>query len=131
MKYRGIDSILRLKIAYRMLFYKIALHSWQLQIMDFESPFSGETEVNIIPAGTDKVFPSGGVGAGVLFTPEPRVIGFGAPGLGAAIFVFEFERNRAEQAGPSFANIACQEEGADVLPNAVVEVGVPALGLVL
>ena len=85
--------------------------------------------MNIVPAVADKFLATGGIGARFFFAPEPGVVGFGAGGFGAAVFVFERERNGAEQACSSFADIACQEEGADVLADAVVEVGVPALGL--
>lgn len=89
----------------------------------------GQRQVDVIPAGSDEVFPTGGVSAGFFFAPEPRVVGFGAVGLGAAVFIFEFERNRAEKTGSTFANTPCQEERADVLTDAVVDVGMPALGL--
>ena len=85
--------------------------------------------MDIIPAVADEFLAAGGIGARLFFAPEPGIVGFGALGFGAAVFVFEFERNRAEKAGSSFADITCQEKGADVLADAVVEVGVPALGL--
>ena len=85
--------------------------------------------MDIIPTVADEFFAAGGVGARLFFAPEPGIVGFGAGGFGASVFVFECERNSAEQARSLFANVACQEEGADVLADAVVEVGVPALGL--
>ena len=85
--------------------------------------------MDIIPAVADEVFPAGGIGSGFFFAPEPGVVGFEALGLGAAVFVFALEGNRTEKAGSSFADIASEEERADVLADAVVEVGVPALGL--
>jgi hypothetical protein len=85
--------------------------------------------VDVIPAGADEFFATSGIDAGFFFALEPGVIDFGALGLGAAVFIFEFESNRAKKAGSSFADIAGTEEGADVLADAVVEVGVPALGL--
>ena len=86
--------------------------------------------MDVIPTVADEVFPASGVGAGFFGAPEPGIVGFGAGGFGAAVFVFEFEGNRAKKAGSAFANVSCEDEGADVLAEAVVEVGVPALGLV-
>ena len=51
--------------------------------------------MNIVPAVADEVFPAGGVGSGFFFAPEPGVVGFGAGGFGAAVFVFECERDGA------------------------------------
>jgi hypothetical protein len=86
--------------------------------------------VDIIPSVADEFFAANGVGAGFFVAPEPWVVGFGAHRFSAAVFVLEFERNRAEKAGSSFADIAGEEEGADVLTDAVVNVWMPALGLV-
>ncbi len=98
--------------------------------MNIESPFSGECEVNIVPAVADEVFPAGGIGSGFFCAPEPGIVGFGAGGFGTSVFVFERERNSTEQARSLFTYIAGEEEGADVLADAVVEIGVPALCLV-
>lgn len=87
--------------------------------------------MDVIPAVADEVLATGGIGARLFFTPKPGVVRFGTLGFGAAVFVFEFERNRAKKTGSTFANVSCQKEGADVLADAVVEVGVPALGLLL
>lgn len=86
--------------------------------------------MDVIPTVAGKIFTSGGIGAGFLFAPEPVVIGFGALGFGTSIFVFEFEGNCTKKAGSMFADIAGEEERADVLADAVVDVGMPALGLV-
>ena len=86
--------------------------------------------MDVIPAVADEVFPAGGIGAGSLGAPEPGIVGFGAGGFGAAVFVFECERDGAEQASSSFTDVTCQQEGADVLADAVVDVWMPALGLV-
>jgi hypothetical protein len=51
-------------------------------------------------------------------------------GFLAPVLVFEFKGNCAEKAGPSFADITGKEKGTDVLADTVVEVGMPALGLV-
>lgn len=85
----------------------------------------------IIPSCSDEVFPTIGVGARFFFAPDPAIVGFGAMGFDAPVLIFEFERNRAKKAGSSFAYIACQEEGTDVLTDAIVEVGIPTLSLVL
>ena len=86
--------------------------------------------MDIIPTVADEVFPADGVGSGFFFAPKPGVVGFGAGWFGAAIFVFERERNGTEQASASFADVICQQEGSDVLADTVVDVGMPALGLV-
>ena len=86
--------------------------------------------MDVIPTVADEIFPAGGVGSGFFFAPEPGVVGFGAGGFGAAVFVFECERDGAEQASSSFTDVTCQQEGADVLADAVVDVWMPALGLV-
>lgn len=86
--------------------------------------------MDIVPAIADEVFPANGVGTRFFFTPEPGIVGFGAGGFSASVFVIEFERNRAKKAGSSFADIAGEEEGADVLSDAIVDVGMPALCLV-
>ena len=98
--------------------------------MNYESPFCGQCEVNIVPSVADEVFPASGVGARLLLAPEPGILGLGAGGFGAPVFVFEHERNSTEQACSAFAYIAGEQEGADVLADAVVDVGMPALGLV-
>lgn len=71
------------------------------------------------------------IGARCFFTPEPGVIGFGAMGFGAAVFIFEFQGNRTEKTGTAFADVSGQKEGADILADTIVDVGVPALGLFL
>jgi len=63
--------------------------------------------MHIIPAVADEVFPTGGISSRFFFAPEPGIVGFGAGGFGAAIFVFERERNGTEQASASFADVTC------------------------
>jgi hypothetical protein len=53
--------------------------------MNYEFPFCGECEVNIVPAVADEVLATGGIGAGFFFTPERGVV---AVRLGQAIGVF-------------------------------------------
>ena len=81
--------------------------------------------MDIIPPIADEVFAAGGISPRFFFAPEPGVVGFGAGGLLAAVFVFECERNGAEQARSSFADITCQQEGSDVLADTVIDVGMP------
>ena len=52
-------------------------------------------------------------------------------GVGAPVFVFEFERNRAEKSGSTFADIAGEEERAEVLTDAIVEVWMPLVCIYL
>ena len=87
--------------------------------------------MNVVPAVADEVFPAGGIGAGLFFAPELGIVGFGAVGFGASVFVFKGKWDGTEEACSLFAHIASEEEGADVLADAVVEIGVPALGLLL
>jgi len=86
--------------------------------------------VDVIPAVADEFFPAGGISTRFYFAPEPGVVGFWARGFGAAVFVFEREWNSTEQASSFFADISGKKEWADVLPDAVVKVRMPALGLV-
>ncbi len=86
--------------------------------------------MDVIPTIADKIFSAGGVGARFFFAPEPGIVGFGALGFSASVFVFEREWDGAEEACSAFPDIAGKEEGADVLADAVVDVGMPALGLV-
>lgn len=87
--------------------------------------------MNIVPAIANEFFATGRIGARFFFAPEPGIARLGAGGFGSAVFVFERERNSTEQTRSLFPNIACQEEGTDVLADAVVEVRLPALGLFL
>ena len=86
--------------------------------------------MHTIPTSTDEVLAALGIGARFLLAPEPGVIGLGTLGFIAAVLVFEFERDCAEETCPLLPHIACQEKGTDVLADAVVEVGMPPLGLV-
>ena len=87
--------------------------------------------MHFIPASAHEVLAAGGVGAGGFFAPEPREVGLRAVRFGAPIFVFERQRDATKQARAFFADIAGEKEGADVLADAVVEVGMPALRLVV
>ena len=86
--------------------------------------------MHVVPAVTDACLTTAWIRARLSFAPEPGIFLLWSAGLGASVFVFESERNGAEDARALFADIAGKEEGADVLADAVVEVGVPALGLV-
>jgi hypothetical protein len=46
------------------------------------------------------------------FAPEPWIIGFGAMGFGTAVLVLEFQGNRTEKTGATFAHVSSQEEGS-------------------
>ena len=85
--------------------------------------------MNIVPAISNNFFPTGGISTRFFFAPEPGIVRLGAGGFGSAVFVFEREWDSAEEARSSFPDVSCQEEGSDVLTNAVVEIGMPALGL--
>ena len=85
--------------------------------------------MHVIPAVAGEVFAAGGVGGGFGFAPEPGVVGFGAFGFFAAVFVPFDVGLGAEDTGSFFAEVLGGEEGADVEADAVVEVGVPADGL--
>ena len=85
--------------------------------------------MHIIPAVADACLTTAWIRARLSFAPEPGIFLLRSAGLGAEIFVFERKRHAAEEARPLFADIASKKEGADVLADAVVEVRVPALGL--
>jgi hypothetical protein len=87
--------------------------------------------MDVIPAAVNKILTAGGIGARWFFAPEPGIIGFGAIGFGATVFVLEFQGNHAEKAGAAFVNVSSQEKGTDILADAVVDIQVPALGLFL
>ena len=92
--------------------------------------FLGQCQVHIVPAVANENFTTGRIGARLFFAPEPWVVGFRAQRFSASIFVFYFKGNCAKKASSSFANVSCQEKGADVLSDAVVEIRIPALDLV-
>ena len=85
--------------------------------------------MHVIPAGADVCLTTAWIRARLRFAPEPGIVLLRSAGLGASIFVFERERHAAEEARALFADIASKQKGADVLADAVVEVRVPALGL--
>ena len=85
--------------------------------------------MNIIPAIADKVFSALRVGARLFFAPEPRIVLFRTVRFGASVLVFQVSGTVRKRPAPLFADITGEEEGADVLANAIVEVWVPALGL--
>src|SRR6266446_8191095 len=93
-------------------------------------PLACQGQMHVIPAVADACLTTAWIRTRFSFAPEPGIFLLRSAGLGASIFVFERERNSAEEARALFADIASKEEGADVLANAVVEVRVPALGLV-
>ena len=82
--------------------------------------FSGQGEVDVIPSGADKVFSSHGVGAGRRFAPEPGIVLSRALGFLAPIFVLQFKRDRPKESRPLFPHITRQEEGPNILADAVV-----------
>src|SRR5687768_6133509 len=72
-----------------------------------------------------------GVRDGLLFAPEPREVGLGAPGFVAAVFVPLDVGLRAEDASAFLADIGRNDERADVQADAVIEILMPADGLLL
>ncbi|MBW6486413.1 MAG: hypothetical protein K0B01_09715 [Syntrophobacterales bacterium] len=86
--------------------------------------------MNIVPAVADEFLATDGICSGFSFAPEPGIVGCWAGGLGTPVFVFERKGNGTEQSRSPLADITCQQERADVLADAVIEVGMPSLGLV-
>src|SRR5438093_2557030 len=84
-------------------------------------PLACQGQMHVIPAVADVCLPTAWIRARLSFAPEPGIFLLRSAGLGAAIFVFERERNGAEEARTLFADIASTEEGADVLADAVGE----------
>ena len=85
--------------------------------------------MHVIPASAYVCLTTAWICTRLRFAPEPGIVLLRSAGLGAAIFVFERERHAAEEARAFFADIASKQKRADVLADAVVEVRVPALGL--
>jgi len=86
--------------------------------------------VDVVPASAHKLLAARRIGPRLVIAPEPRILFLEPVGFIAPVAVFQFEGNCPEEARVPLAHIASQKEGTNVLPDTVVKVGIPALGLI-
>lgn len=93
--------------------------------------FGGGGVVAGVPAVAVEFFAAGEVFGLFVPAPEPGEVGFRAVGFGAAVFGPFDVGLPAEDAGAFFLHVLGEEEGADVHPHAVVDIGFPTEGLLV
>ncbi|MFZ9937164.1 MAG: hypothetical protein ACO3JG_08890 [Luteolibacter sp.] len=93
--------------------------------------FGGGGVMQIIPAAAVELGGAFEVFGGFVPGPEPGEVGFGPLGLGAAVFGPFDVGPPAEDAGVLLFDVLGVKEGANVEADAVVEVRVPADGLLV